>query len=349
MKLGSVHIFESPPGIGDGRAIAEQMELIVRAEELGYDSAWIAEHHFSDYGVCGSPAVIMAAAAARTHRIRLASAVSVLSLHHPVRLAEEFALLDHLSDGRVEMGVGRGYQQHEFAGYGVDPATSRERFHESLELMKRLWTEPQVTHDGRYWKVAGASLRPRPLQRPHPPLWMACLSPASFEPCGRDGYHLLCAPVFGFDPAGGAAQVGDWRAGLRKSRIAPESREVGALVITYVADTRAAAEADLKDHVLWYYRTLAAQVAAAGAPSQGYETYAQARDFLATVDWDTALRRNAVICGNPDDVAAQIDRIRRACGITTYLAWTRIGGLPVDKATRSMELLSQEVLPQLNG
>jgi len=349
VKLGSVHIFESPQGMGDARAMAEQMHLIELAERLGYDSAWIAEHHFGDYGICGSPAVVMAAAAARTKRIRLASAVNVVSLHHPVRLAEEFALLDHLSGGRVEMGIGRGYQRHEFAGFGIDPGTARDRFRESVQLIRRLWTEERVTHDGTYWNVEGATLRPRPLQQPHPPLWMACLSPGSFEPCGSEGFHLLCAPVFGFDAAEGAAQVGDWRAGLRKSGIAPETRQVGALVITYVADTTAQAHADLQDRVLWYYRTLADHIGNAATTARGYETYEQARDFLRNVEWQTALDRGAVICGNPDEVAAGIDRIRRACGITTYLAWTRIGGLEVEKCTRSMQLLTQEVLPQLGA
>jgi alkanesulfonate monooxygenase SsuD/methylene tetrahydromethanopterin reductase-like flavin-dependent oxidoreductase (luciferase family) len=350
VKFGSVHIFESPEGLGDERAVREQLELVELADRLGFDSAWIAEHHFSDYGVCGSPAIVMAAAAVRTSRIRLASSVSVLPLHHPVRVAEEFALLDHLSGGRVDLGVGRGYQAFEFRGYGVEQSEARERTRESVEIIRRLWSEEHVTHHGRFWDIEDVTLRPRPLQRPHPPMWMACLSPESFEPCGFDGYHLLCAPVFGFDAAEGAAQVGDWRAGLRRARIDPSSREVGALAITYVAESRAEAERDLRDAVLWYYRALAARIGPkeGEAPVEGYEGYGEARGFLEHVSWETALERSAVVCGSPSEVAEQIRALRRSCSITTWLAWTRIGGLDTAKVSRSMELLQTKVRPLLD-
>lgn len=130
MKLGMLHLFENPVGKTEQQIVKEQMELMHEAENLGFDSVWPAEHHFSEYGYCASPQVSLAAVAARTRRIRLGTGVVVLPFHNPVRVAEDFAFLDLMSDGRVDLGVGRGYQPLEFRGFGLDgqQANSREIF-----------------------------------------------------------------------------------------------------------------------------------------------------------------------------------------------------------------------------
>ncbi len=349
MKFGQLHIFESAAGRPDKQIIDEQIELMVRAEELGFDSVWAAEHHFSEYGSCASPAVTLAAVAALTSRIRLGTAVTVLPLNHPLRVAEDYAFLDQLSGGRVDLGVGRGYQAPEFDGYGVNQADSREIFDECVEIIREAWTQPRCSHRGRFYNFDDVAVRPRPLQEPHPPIWMASLSPETFDTCGRHGFNLLCAPAFGFDLRAGAAQIGDYRAALRAHGTRPEDREVGALTITYVAEDSQQARAELRDSVIWYYRTLAKYIAPAGRPAvAGYESYTEARRFLETIDWDTALNYGAVVCGSPNEVAERIDEIARSCGVSTYLAWTRIGGLDKAKVTRSMELMAAKVIPQLS-
>lgn len=137
MKLGMLHLFENPVGKTEREVVKEQFELMVAAEDLGFDKIQPAEHHFSEYGYLASPQVSLAAVAARTKRLRLGTGVVVLPFHNPIRVAEDFAFLDLLSDGRVELGVGRGYQPMEFAGFGIDQSRSRQMFTEGVELIKR--------------------------------------------------------------------------------------------------------------------------------------------------------------------------------------------------------------------
>src|SRR5690242_7925162 len=134
MKLGMLHLFENPAGKTEHQIIQEQMSLMYEAESLGFDSVWPAEHHFSEYGYCASPQVSLAAVAARTKRIRLGTGVVVLPFHNPIRVAEDFAFLDLMSDGRVDLGVGRGYQPVEYRGFQVDQEKSRGIFKEALQI-----------------------------------------------------------------------------------------------------------------------------------------------------------------------------------------------------------------------
>jgi alkanesulfonate monooxygenase SsuD/methylene tetrahydromethanopterin reductase-like flavin-dependent oxidoreductase (luciferase family) len=291
---------------------------------------------------------LLAAVAARTRTIRLGTAVVVLPLHHPVRVAEEYALLDVLSDGRVELGIGRGYQPVEFEGYGVDPSRTREMVSESVDVIRGAWTEDNFAYDGRLYRLKGVSIRPKPIQRPHPPLWMAALSPESFDLSARLGVNLLCAPVFGFDADAGIAEVERYRSACAARNDGAQAKRIATLAITYVAETSERARSELRDCVLWYYRTLARYIARGGgrSPAAGYDTYEHARVFLETVDWDTALRRGAVICGSPEEVSERIEDLRVRCAMTDYLAWTRIGGLARERVMRSNELLATRVMPR---
>ncbi len=186
MKLGMLHLFENPVGKTEHEVIKEQMELMYEAETLGFDSVWPAEHHFTEYGYCASPQVSLAAVAARTKRIRLGTGVVVLPFHNPVRVAEDFAFLDLMSDGRVDLGVGRGYQPGEYAGFGLadKQGESRAMFDEAINLVRQCWTEERVTFKGKYYQVDDLVVRPKPLQQPHPPIYMACLSAEIVPPRG---------------------------------------------------------------------------------------------------------------------------------------------------------------------
>ena len=141
MKFGLLHLFEAPMGRSEKELMDEQFEIMVRAEEFGFDSVWPAEHHFREYGFCATPAVTLAAIAARTKRIRLGTGVVVLPLNHPVRVAEDYAFLDVFSGGRVDLGIGRGYQPHEYKGLGYDQSRSKDIFREGVEVLQRAWSE----------------------------------------------------------------------------------------------------------------------------------------------------------------------------------------------------------------
>lgn len=349
MRFGQLHLFENPAGRSEKEIVDEQFDVMVRAEEFGFDSVWPAEHHFSEYGYCASPAVTLAAVAARTKRVRVGTGVVVLPLNHPIRVAEDFALLDLMSDGRVDLGVGRGYQPHEFHGYGIDQTRSREMFHESVEIIQKAWTEERLSYEGEFYRFHDLSVRPKPLQQPHPPIWMASLSPETFELCGRYGFNLMCAPVFGFNVNTGVTQIDAYRQALSDHGRDPAAHEIGGLIMTYVAETTQQALEDFRDAVMWYYRTFAKYI----APPKGqaavktYEFYTRARDFLEVVEWDAIVGAGAVVCGSPEQVVDRIAQIRELTGMTHYLAWTRIGGLAHPKVLRSMELMAERVMPQL--
>src|SRR3990170_3634547 len=145
-------------------------------EELGFDQIWLTEPHFIDYGLSVDPATLAAAAASRTRRIRIGLAAAILPFHHPLRLAEQLALVDILAHGRLDVGVGRGNRPAEFAGYGVPQVESRERFEETVEVMRRAWTEERVSFRGRFFTLDDVRVIPKPVQTPHPPLYQVCAS-----------------------------------------------------------------------------------------------------------------------------------------------------------------------------
>ena len=197
MYFGMLHLFENPMGKSEHTIVREQLALMRAAEGLGFDSVWPAEHHFSEYGYCASPALSLAAIASQTHTLRLGTGVVVLPLNHPLRVAEDFAMLDLMSDGRVDLGVGRGYQPTEFRGYSIDVQHTRQMFDEGIQVLKQAWTQEKVNFQGTYYQCTDVPVRPKPLQKPHPPIWMACLSPETFHLAGRYGFHLLYGTVFG--------------------------------------------------------------------------------------------------------------------------------------------------------
>ena len=202
MKFGLLNFFEHPAGgKTEHRIFQEQLETLRTAEDLGFDYLWAPEHHFTEYGFCASPLLTLAAMATVTKRIRLASGVVVLPFNDPVRIAEESAMVDLMSDGRLELGVGRGFQPVEFRGFGVDPAHSSEIFDEALQIIERAWTRETVAFAGKHFNIAEHVVRPKPLQQPHPPIWLAAVTAPSFELAGTRGYNLLATLVPGFHHA----------------------------------------------------------------------------------------------------------------------------------------------------
>jgi natural product biosynthesis luciferase-like monooxygenase protein len=351
MKFGQLHLFESPAGKTEYQVVKEQIELMRSAEDLGFDSVWPAEHHFSEYGYCASPAVSLAAIASVTKRIRLGTGVVVLPFHNPIRVAEEFAMLDLMSDGRIDFGVGRGYQPTEYRGFQIDQTKSRGIFNESLEVIKQAWTQERVNFKGVHFNIEDQPVRPKPLQKPHPPIWVAALSEASFSMIGKLGYNLLCAPVFGFQGASGVNLLNSYRDALRQGGYDPKTREIAALCMVYCGETTEQARKEFADPVLWYYRTIAKYVAppAGDEPVLTYEIYAKTRDLAATISWDQLLEAGAVICGDRDHCIEQITKMYQQFEFDQLLCWTRLGGFDTGKVLQSMERMQKYVMPHFRG
>lgn len=178
----------------DAQPYRRTFELCARAEELGFDTVMVGHHHFMA-GQISDPFTLLAAIAARTERLRVATAIFLLPLHHPLEVAERVATLDGLSGGRVSLGVGSGWSPAEYAAFGSSLRERGARMEESLALLRRLWTEDDVAGAGRFWRFEPLTVHPRPVQQPHPPVWVAGNAPAAIDRAARLGTHWLCDPV----------------------------------------------------------------------------------------------------------------------------------------------------------
>jgi alkanesulfonate monooxygenase SsuD/methylene tetrahydromethanopterin reductase-like flavin-dependent oxidoreductase (luciferase family) len=172
------------------RAI-ERFEIMDRT---GYDAVWLAEHHFSSFSVCPSVHMMATVAAARTQRLRIGTAVSLAPFYHPLRLAEEVALLDVLSGGRVNWGAGRGFSRGEFAAFGIPMEESASRFRETVDIVLRAWNEERLSYVGEHFSFDDVEVLPRPLQQPHPPVWMAATSESAIDWAASRGFSILMDP-----------------------------------------------------------------------------------------------------------------------------------------------------------
>ena len=187
MRFGPFVLQISPDPSLDSQIIDSTLKEAELADALGYDVIWLTEHYFGGDTVYADPVVFGAAVAARTKRVLIGFAVVELALHHPVRLAVQTSLLDNLSNGRLIVGTGRGsaYNEYEYIGFGITLEQGREMLDEAEELLVKAWTGKDVVHKGRFWDLSFPGLRPRPYQKPHPPIVRACISEESMVAMGQ--------------------------------------------------------------------------------------------------------------------------------------------------------------------
>jgi alkanesulfonate monooxygenase SsuD/methylene tetrahydromethanopterin reductase-like flavin-dependent oxidoreductase (luciferase family) len=195
MQFGWLTLSLSPAPEQDAQRIDDLIEQACLAEQLGFSDIWLTEHYFTGESVYNDSLMFAAALAMRTRRVRLGFAVVQMPFHHPVRLAVQLALLDNLSKGRIDVGVGKGtvYNEYEFVGHGLRSHDSRARMEEAVDILERAWREAPLTYRGRFHNVHIPAIRPRPVQQPGPPLWRSVISPGSFKECGRLGVPILTA------------------------------------------------------------------------------------------------------------------------------------------------------------
>ena len=334
MKFGFVEDFRNPPEFRQPgpelyRALLAQVR---RGEELGYDNVWLTEHHFTvdDY----SPAVMPAAAAiaAATSQIRIGSFVLLMPFANPIRVAEDVIFVDILSNGRFDLGLGQGYAPEEFDAFQIPKKERSARLAEGVELIRRLWTEENVTFDGAYTKTKSMTLRPRPVQNP-PPLWIGARAEKAVRRVARAGAHLMA--TLGPDPA--PWYVDELKACGRN----PDDFSIAQLRMVYVADTEDQAWADAEPHIhamMEYYGKILAQ--ANDVPGDDAMWKFQRTDRLR----DTGFGR-AVMIGTPDQVARKIEAFQKDFRCTHFVMATQLAGMDPKKGTRALELFAKEVMP----
>ena len=195
MKFGILQFFSWPERRVTLPTVYQRaLQRIEIMDQTGYDAVWLTEHHFSDYSVCPSIPVLGTYAAARTKRLHIGAGVTLAAFYHPLRLAEELALLDILSGGRVKWGAGRGFDPREFKAFGVPQEESYARFHEVVDIVLRAWTNERLTYKGKFFSFEDIEVLPKPLQQPHPPVWMAAGSPPAFAWAAAAGHSILMGP-----------------------------------------------------------------------------------------------------------------------------------------------------------
>jgi alkanesulfonate monooxygenase SsuD/methylene tetrahydromethanopterin reductase-like flavin-dependent oxidoreductase (luciferase family) len=355
VRFGTFFFFQAVPWLSHEEVVHRELEQMEWTEELGFDQVWLTEHHFIDYGLAVDPATLAAVAASRTRRVRIGLAAAILPFHHPLRLAEQTALVDVVSRGRLDVGVGRGNRPAEFRGYNVPQHESRERFEEAVEILKRAWTEERFSHAGRFFTVGDARVMPRPWQKPHPPLYQVCGSKESVEATAARGWPMLNSVLRGNAEQQLATHRDVYVAALRKA--GRSDADVAALLAhwgvsrqIYVAPTDAQAQAEAKDAELWYqesFRRFVLPERIEDAHPSLQPHFRQLAERLEKVNWDD-LVRETVAFGSPDTVARKIEAMR-AAGVGHVLCWMNFGGLPQDRIRRSMELFGREVLPHFRG
>ena len=347
MRFGLFYLFSDFGHIAQDRLLHEVLEEITYAEELGFESVWLPEHHFAIYGMLGNPMIFAPSVAERTRRMKIGTAIMVVPFQHPLRIAEDAAMVDALSGGRLLLGLGRGYQPPEFAGFGLEQSASREMFTEGFEIVRRALSGEKFAHAGTFWTFRDpVEIYPKPVQKPHPPFYLAAISPSTYDLAARLGISLLRSPTF-TDLATVSHLFEGYRATMRQHGHDPDALDQPFLVRTYVAPTDAEARAETK-HVVWYYHLLGSLVP--GAPSlpspASYEVYPTASQRLLAVGEDEVWERGSCF-GSPERVAAMLKRYLHRTGMNHIALEMRIGGLEHRKVMRSMQLFAKEVMPEV--
>jgi len=306
-----------------------------------------AEHHFSGYGgAIPSVPVLAAAAAQRTQRIQIGSGVALIVLNDPVRVAEEFAMLDNRCGGRLDFGIGRASQRLEYDAFSVPMDESRARFNEAHEIILKAWSDEPVTVAGKFRSLNEVNITPKPAQRPHPPIYVACImTPDSFEFTGTYGYNLMYVPYVG-SPEDGVARIKTYREWLAKSGYEPASREVMMCVHAFCGESAEHARDCPRPFVRNYFQfaTWANRVDADQSQYKGYGGIGKI--FQHIRENSDFMYPNQVIFGNSEQCLERI-AYYEAMGATHISLINNFGGMPHAEIMRSLERVVKHVLPHL--
>lgn len=322
--------------------ILEQTQL---AEQLGYHAVWFGEHHYSGYSF-GSPPVIAMAAAARTKRIKLGTGVSIIPLNHPIRLAEEYAMLDVLSEGRLEYGIGRGFLNYSYQIFGVNPDESHERYREGTDLIIKAWTSREpFSFNGKYWQLTDYSFFPRPLQQPFPPIFASgAITPESYVWAGARGLHLGTA-FFIPNPDMVRANIELYKKALREAGHDPATREVAGVYQMYCGDSPKEAREHGGVYALNYYKFFESLDRRLRHTSASYERYKRGLSFSA-YSYDDLDKMRVLLIGDPDTLIERVRWTADFYGATYLILEVAQGGEPHEYVMRSLERFAKYVMPE---
>ena len=360
MKFGLIYELQMQKPWSEGqeqKTYHDALEQIELADKLGFDHVWEVEHHFLvEYSHSSAPEVFLAAVSQRTKNIRIGHGVALLPgpFNHPIRVAERAAALDILSNGRLDLGTGRSITEQELGGFGIDPADSRPMWEEAIQMIPKMWQTEEFSWEGKYFVVPPRNVIPKPIQKPHPPLWMACTQPESFRIAGSKGLGALS---FGFIAPGMLeASLAVYRAAAK------DAVPVGAFANNQFAATTFASVAPTDEEALehgrpaaefflqylgilfvpWakkenvpstyqYYQTMAAMVEERMKHSDGRE-------------FEDAWESGAVMIGSPERCRGVVQKYIDS-GVDQLILMVQVGRIPHEKVMQTIRLFGEEIIP----
>ena len=331
----------------DGRVIDETLREARLSDELGFDVIWLAEHHFSSYGTLANLPQIAAAIAAQTERIRIGTACIVAPFHDPIHLAEQIATVDVLSGGRFDAGFGRGYQAHEFAGFGVSMDEATARYHECIARVDGLLTNERYSHEGQFWNVQDLTIHPRPVQRPIP-IWCTVMkTPASFEWLAETGYGAIIGNPYQVD-ADLATGLGLYLESRERRNLSSAREQVWALLNAFVDHDDAFAREYPRRSVelsIEVHRQYSNPFERGGEIPADYKAYADWFDKHDDQTYEQILNADLTLMGSPDRIIPKTSKIVDMGWQNLMLRMSRGGAMDRDKVRASMQLFAREVMP----
>jgi alkanesulfonate monooxygenase SsuD/methylene tetrahydromethanopterin reductase-like flavin-dependent oxidoreductase (luciferase family) len=351
MDIGLMMDCEYQEGQTPQEAFNTALTTADQAEALGFDGIWLAERHFSPPGgaalissISSAPLLMATAIATRTRRIRIGTAVLLLPLGHPVRLAEEVATLDHLSQGRLDLGIGRSSFPRAYEGYNVPYEESRARFREYLEVMRLAWTQPRFSYTGTFYTCRDLEVVPRPYQHPHPPIHHAAATRETFTIIGTMGLSLLVA-LIGTPVSALATVIAEYQAAWQAAGH-PGVGEVRLRLPIYVAETLRKAQTDPYASVMPYYERLRQGYLRSAQQFESAERIARAAQ-LSTLTYEDLLQER-VVFGTPEHVVERLRALRQTLGLSGVIIEPNVGGdISPALVAHSIDLFAREVAPHV--
>jgi len=333
MKFGIFVFGDNHPELGrsNQRYYEEVLTMAEWAEELGFDSFWLGEHHFYWYGSLPSPPMLIAALGQRTKKIRLGPAISVLPFHHPLIVAEEYAFADNLCGGRLNFAIGSGFSPIEYKMFGMSLEDARERYWETFDVIIKSWTQKEFSHKGKFYQIENGSLHLKPLQKPMPPTWVAASSDETLTKSGELGLSIMGIP---FARSSSILEVKEKNDVFKESYFRAGHKEAPDIIVALHVYLRENEESATTSAHICYQRVL--------------EYLGKSRRPGAKVpDFDTVKKEKLVVFSSPER-AAEIFREYENIGVTHVICMVNFGGVPMPDVRRTLELMSKEIFPKFH-
>jgi alkanesulfonate monooxygenase SsuD/methylene tetrahydromethanopterin reductase-like flavin-dependent oxidoreductase (luciferase family) len=349
MDFGLFFLMQRDERWSERAVYQSDVEQMLSAEPLGYRSVWLAEHHFNDYGLCPAPQVLAAYLAARTRTLRLGMGVSLLPLHHPVDLAEQLAVLDVVSGGRLDVGIGRGGTLQDYQTFRSERGDARLRIEEGIALMRQCWTGAPFDFAGQFHSAEQLHVRPRPVQSPHPPLFIAANSEDSVLSAARLGLPTLSSffvPVPELQRRRGLYRDAARAAGRSDDEIDELERRSGGMRVVHVAPTTEEALRATEPPFMSYQRKMSKlrSDATGGNVPNSFD-----RSLLRLRTFAEYLADGWALIGAPAEVRDGLQQYLEATGYQRVLLLMALPGIDTALALRSMRLFAEAVAPALSG